>query len=530
MKTKHLYKAVFSSLILLLFLLQACEKDENFESTILSTLPANQITSVSAESGGNILEDNGAPFTDRGVVWSTSNNPDLDNCEGITNDGEGTGKFTSQLNDLSPSTKYYVRAYATSGNGTIYGEEIGFTTKNEPPVYTVEGFYKDIFMDGGINLTSRTNLPAAEHLGLSIEYFASPDDYGAQNQLFIGSKDDLNGVLLYPDGQPRFRMIYVNGGRATAHGKSLGEKGRNRINQYFSKGGSYVGTCAGAFLSSAGTQNDSELPRDGYLSLWNGRAHTTGLSDSYTGMFIEENSPLLMYYDFGGDMYIDDVRHNGGCFAYQDEEYPEGTEVLLRYDYTEGNSTYLIHNEISTWAYKSSTSSGRLVNIGSHPEGVTSGERRDLMAALILYAIDGNGDPVLKGELHNNEVREMTKSTDENDPPYTMIGDRQYHHFKANIPGGAENISVTLEGADGFDLNLYMNKDDFAFRSVADHMNLDKDSDKQLNFNSLEEGEWFIAVECYTTVETAKTEWGFDYTGKTDVLNGVPYSIVVKWE
>ena len=36
-----------------------------------------------------------------------------------------------------------------------------------------EGYYKDIFMDSGIALTSRTYLPSARFLGLDIEYFAS---------------------------------------------------------------------------------------------------------------------------------------------------------------------------------------------------------------------------------------------------------------------------------------------------------------------------------------------------------------------
>ena len=35
------------------------------------------------------------------------------------------------------------------------------------------GYYKDIFMDSGIALTSRTYLPSARYLGVSIESFAS---------------------------------------------------------------------------------------------------------------------------------------------------------------------------------------------------------------------------------------------------------------------------------------------------------------------------------------------------------------------
>ena len=33
------------------------------------------------------------------------------------------------------------------------------------------GYYKDVFMDGGINLTSRRTLPATDFLGVSLELF-----------------------------------------------------------------------------------------------------------------------------------------------------------------------------------------------------------------------------------------------------------------------------------------------------------------------------------------------------------------------
>ncbi|MBE0675936.1 MAG: hypothetical protein IH591_14865 [Bacteroidales bacterium] len=405
-----------------------------------------------------------------------------------------------------------------------------------------QGYYKDIFMDGGIKLTSREDLPAARFLDLSIEYFASGRysstfpptrrDTLLQNQLFIGSETDLNGVLLYPDGQPRFRVLYVNGGSATNHGKSLSEPGRSRIVDFVTNGGSFVGTCAGAFLASYGTVSDSLKPRAAYLGVWPGQTLGTGLINSSTGMFVEKDSPLLKYYSFGGDMYIDSVRHNGGCLAYTGgRRFPPTTEVLLRYDYTKTISgSKKIHNEISAWAYKESDITGRVVSIGSHPEGVGSGERLDLMAALLRYAIDGNGVPVLKAELEKNKIRNMFKTTTENDPDYTMIGDRQYHHFRIEVPKGARDITVVLNGAEDYHLNLYMKKGDFAIKNTADYKDVNPGAAKQFTFKTLPEGVWYIAVECQTTVETVKTDYGVSYTGQTDVLNGVPYTIKVDWK
>ena len=81
------------------------------------------------------------------------------------------------------------------------------------------GYYKDIFMDSGIMLNSRTDLPVTELLGLSMEAFVSTKhassppqhftlaDTLRQKELITGSPMDENGILLYPDGAPRFRMI-----------------------------------------------------------------------------------------------------------------------------------------------------------------------------------------------------------------------------------------------------------------------------------------------------------------------------------
>jgi hypothetical protein len=74
-----------------------------------------------------------------------------------------------------------------------------------------------------------------------------------------------------------------------------------------------------------------------------------------------------------------------------------------------------------------------------------------------------------------------------------------------------------------------MKKDDFAFRGEADFTDIATGSEKEFRFERLEEGEWYISVECNTTVETVKRDWGYEYTGKTDVLNGVPYNIQISW-
>ena len=102
---------------------------------ITSTLPTvntstiNSITSTTAMCEVEITSDGGSALTARGVCWSTQPNPTLTDNAGFTMDGYCTGTFSSELTDLTSGTTYYVRAYATNGMGTSYGEVISFTTK-----------------------------------------------------------------------------------------------------------------------------------------------------------------------------------------------------------------------------------------------------------------------------------------------------------------------------------------------------------------------------------------------------------------
>ena len=194
-------------------------------------------------------------------------------------------------------------------------------------------FYKDVFLDAGIHLRSRKSLNAANYLGLSLEGIDFPysnptaKERSLQTDIICGDSKDLNGRLLYPDGQPRYKFIFVNGGNSRSHGQSLGKQGLENIRSFVVEGGSYVGVCAGAFFASNGYDGNSDYPY--YLSIWPGMMSHTGLNNNYTGMFIEQDSPLLQYYDYGDDHHVDSVYHSGGGYAV---DFPAGTEVLARFE------------------------------------------------------------------------------------------------------------------------------------------------------------------------------------------------------
>ena len=95
----------------------------------LTTTTINDITVDSAQSGGTVTDVGGGTVSSRGVVWSTGSTPTLEDNEGQTTDGSGSGSFVSSLSALSPGTTYNVRAYATNEAGTAYGQVETFTTE-----------------------------------------------------------------------------------------------------------------------------------------------------------------------------------------------------------------------------------------------------------------------------------------------------------------------------------------------------------------------------------------------------------------
>ena len=95
-------------------------------SPTFTTKSITAITSVSAASGGIVLNDGGTPVLAYGVCWTTSTGPTV--ADSFTADGAGIGSFTSSITGLTTATIYYVRAYATTINGTTYGNELIFTT------------------------------------------------------------------------------------------------------------------------------------------------------------------------------------------------------------------------------------------------------------------------------------------------------------------------------------------------------------------------------------------------------------------
>lgn len=107
------------------------------ELPTLTTKEPYAVAVTSAVTGGEITSAGDAPVTARGVVYGTNANPTVDVDMKVAS-GSGTGSFNALLTGLTAGTRYYVRAYATSSEGTSYGDEYSFLTQVSKVYYISE--------------------------------------------------------------------------------------------------------------------------------------------------------------------------------------------------------------------------------------------------------------------------------------------------------------------------------------------------------------------------------------------------------
>ena len=129
----------------------------------VQTDTVREITATSAICGGNVLDDGGSAVFTAGVCWNIQPNPTIEND--CTYDGSGEGSFYSVIEGLASATTYYVRAYATTENGTYYGNEVSISTLATIPEVTTAEVSQitdstavcggDVLSDGGAGVTER---------------------------------------------------------------------------------------------------------------------------------------------------------------------------------------------------------------------------------------------------------------------------------------------------------------------------------------------------------------------------------------
>ena len=102
----------------------------------VTTAAVSDVQATTVAAGGDVTGDGGFVVTVRGVCWNTVPGPTTANS--TTLNGSGVGPYTSALAGLAPGVTYYMRAYATNTWGTVYGNEVVFSTAGGAPAVITE--------------------------------------------------------------------------------------------------------------------------------------------------------------------------------------------------------------------------------------------------------------------------------------------------------------------------------------------------------------------------------------------------------
>lgn len=131
MNQKLIIKLSFLIFFVCLLSLSNCKQDIILKLTKLLTGSINDITDTSAIASATFSEI-GDNLGNYGHCWSTNQNPTISDNKTTLHGNIASSDFSSNINGLTPNTKYYVRAWAKDGNQIIYGNQLEFSTSETP--------------------------------------------------------------------------------------------------------------------------------------------------------------------------------------------------------------------------------------------------------------------------------------------------------------------------------------------------------------------------------------------------------------
>lgn len=219
--------------------------------TTLANIPyigigeAIDVKGKSATIAGNLTADGKSEVSEKGIVYSKTENPELGGEGVITmpyTDAE-IGAYTLMLENLEGNTTYYVRAYATNKVGTAYTNQITFTTnvasptiatvKTENITKTTVDVYGSVTVNGGSNITERgfcwgkTENP---EVGATNKKMADKAEVGDYNLTIDGLES----------GEVYFIRAYAINAKGTAYGDNIEIKTIADIQKLYVPGGYQV--------------------------------------------------------------------------------------------------------------------------------------------------------------------------------------------------------------------------------------------------------------------------------------------------
>lgn len=177
----------------------ACPKPLSLPPVVVT----NAITFIQSGSltfNGNVLSSD-EPVTQRGFAYNTSINPVIaDNNVSV---GSGIGSFSTTVNGLNEDVTYFVRAYASSSVGLVYGNNESATTVNIDPPTMATSIYTDTLTNSSTfraysNITSNGGSPLISQ-GIVYSTSSTPNISSSDSIVISSSNANTNTLLVaYP--------------------------------------------------------------------------------------------------------------------------------------------------------------------------------------------------------------------------------------------------------------------------------------------------------------------------------------------
>jgi hypothetical protein len=317
---------------------------------VVLTNNVNAVTINSAQCSYKVTSEGGAAVTARGVCWNTTGDPTTNNDH--TNDGEGTGFFTSNITGLASNTTYYVKAYATNEVGTSYGEQLSFTTLNDEPPTVITNYVTQITTNSVVangKITANAGVVITER-GICWDTHTHPTVNG--NHIANGEGTGSYSCAL-TDLTP-YTTYYVRAYALGDFGKSYGETVCFNTMAFEPPAGAISGVFSvsqtqqvvfsqGNLMYQAST-NTWRFPANQYSYIGTGNQYPSATSADYIDLF-----------GWGTSGY------SHGAVAYQ----PYSVSQNDAYYYAYGNATYNLNDNTgkADWGYNAIQNGGGAENI-----------------------------------------------------------------------------------------------------------------------------------------------------------------------
>lgn len=128
------------------------EPDNSGELATLQTKEAEDIAAKQANVWGMLENNGGTSVFERGVCYSTRENPNYEDSRKNASIIKGSGEFKVELTNLEGGTIYFARAYVVNKKGVAYGNQVSFKTSDLASPLLVLGTVKvagayDLFFD-----------------------------------------------------------------------------------------------------------------------------------------------------------------------------------------------------------------------------------------------------------------------------------------------------------------------------------------------------------------------------------------------